>query len=90
MTTTSRTSSFEYFPGAPIFHSKDLTSWTQIGNVLTTRSQFRLGTPGPSTGVYGSTLRFRDGRFWFITTNVSDFDSGQVIMSRRGRRRTME
>jgi len=74
-------SSFEYFPGAPIFHSRDLVSWTQIGNILTRRSQFRRGTPGPSTGVYGSTLRHRDGRFWFITTNVSDFQSGQVIVS---------
>lgn len=73
-------SSFEYFPGAPIFHSTDLVSWTQIGNVLTDRKQFRRGTPGPSTGVYGSTLRHREGRFWFITTNVSDFGSGQVIV----------
>ncbi|NKF34422.1 glycoside hydrolase family 43 protein, partial [Pseudomonas sp. BGM005] len=39
------TSSFEYFPGAPIFHSRDLLSWTQIGNILTTREQFRLRTP---------------------------------------------
>jgi Glycosyl hydrolases family 43 len=74
-------SSFEYFPGAPIFHSRDLVSWTQIGNILTRRSQFRSGTTGPSTGIYGSTLRHHDGRFWFITTNVSDFDSGQVIVS---------
>jgi hypothetical protein len=74
------TSSFEYFPGAPIFHSRDLISWAQIGNILTTRDQFRRGTSGPSTGVYGSTLRYRDGRFWFITTNISDFDSGQLIM----------
>ncbi len=74
------TSSFEYFPGAPIFHSRDLLSWTQIGNILTTREQFRLRTPGPSAGIYGSTLRHHDGRFWFITTNVSDFDVGQVIV----------
>lgn len=74
-------SSFEYFPGAPLFHSRDLTSWTQIGNILTRRSQFRAGTSGPSTGIYGSTLRHRDGRFWFITTNVSDFDAGQVLVS---------
>lgn len=74
------TSSFEYFPGAPIFHSSDLLSWTQIGHILTTRDQFRLRTPGPSTGVYGSTLRHHDGRFWFITTNVSDFEAGQVIV----------
>ncbi|NQX10328.1 glycoside hydrolase family 43 protein [Microbacteriaceae bacterium VKM Ac-2855] len=74
------TSSFEYFPGAPIFHSRDLVDWTQIGNILTTRDQFRHTRPGPSTGIYGSTLRHHDGRFWFITTNVSDFDSGQVIV----------
>ncbi|WP_157524865.1 glycoside hydrolase family 43 protein [Microbacterium yannicii] len=73
-------SSFEYFPGAPIFHSRDLVTWTQIGNILTRRSQFRAGTSGPSTGIYGSTLRHRDGRFWFITTNVSDFESGQLIV----------
>jgi hypothetical protein len=73
-------SSFEYFPGAPIFHSRDLLSWTQIGNILSRRSQFRAGTTGPSTGIYGSTLRHHAGRFWFITTNVSDFASGQVIV----------
>lgn len=73
-------SSFEYFPGAPIFHSRDLVTWTQIGNILDRRSQFRVVTSGPSTGIYGSTLRHHDGRFWFATTNVSDFDSGQVIV----------
>ncbi|MFF2485106.1 family 43 glycosylhydrolase [Microbacterium sp. NPDC058062] len=73
-------SSFEYFPGAPLFHSRDLVNWTQLGNILTDRMQFRRGTTGPSTGIYGSTLRHRDGRFWFITTNVSDFDSGQIIV----------
>ena len=74
-------SSFEYFPGAPIFHSTDLTSWTQIGNILDRRTQFRHGTDLPSTGIYGATLRFHEGRFWFITTNVSDFDGGQLIVS---------
>lgn len=73
-------SSFEYFPGAPIFHSRDLVTWNQIGNILDRRSQFRAGTSGPSTGIYGSTLRHHDGRFWFATTNVSDFDAGQVIV----------
>jgi hypothetical protein len=73
-------SSFEYFPGAPIFHSRDLVRWTQIGNILTRRTQFRCGDPQPSTGIYGSTLRHQDGRFWFVTTNASDFDSGQVVV----------
>lgn len=74
------TSSFEYFPGAPIFHSRDLVNWSQIGHVLDRRSQFRLGDPRPSTGIYGSTLRHHNGMFWFITTNVSDYESGQVLV----------
>lgn len=73
-------SSFEYFPGAPIFHSTDLVTWTQVGNVLDRRSQFRRGNGRPSGGIYGSTLRHHDGRFWFVTTNVSDYEAGQVIV----------
>ena len=66
-------SSFEYFPGVPIFHSRDLTNWTQIGNALERPSQLRLppGTPS-SGGIYAPTLRHHDGRFWLITTNVTD------------------
>lgn len=74
------TSSFEYFPGAPIFHSTDLLSWTQIGHILTRRSQFRKGESRPSTGIWGSTLRHHDGRFWFVTTNASDYAAGQVVV----------
>ena len=73
-------SSFEYFPGAPILHSRDLLTWSQIGNILSRRTQFRLGDPRPSTGIYASTLRHHAGRFWFATTNASDFASGQVVV----------
>lgn len=66
-------SSFEYFPGVPVFHSRDLVHWTQIGNALDRPEQLRLpvGTPS-SAGIYAPTLRHHDGRFWLITTNVSD------------------
>jgi beta-xylosidase len=66
-------SSFEYFPGVPILHSRDLVHWTHIGNALDRPSQLRL-PPGTrsSGGIYAPTLRYRDGRFWLITTNVSD------------------
>jgi hypothetical protein len=73
-------SSFEYFPGAPIFHSRDLLTWSPIGNILTRRTQFRRGDARPSSGIYGSTLRHHAGRFWFATTNVSDFASGQLVV----------
>jgi len=64
-------SSFEYFPGVPIFHSRDLVHWQQIGNALDRPSQLVLPVDMPSSaGVYAPTLRHHDGRFWLITTNV--------------------
>jgi beta-xylosidase len=65
-------SSFEYFPGVPIFHSRDLVHWRQIGNVLDRPAQLDL-PPGAtaSGGIYAPTIRHHDGRFYVITTNVS-------------------
>ncbi|NUO41071.1 MAG: glycoside hydrolase family 43 protein [Streptomyces sp.] len=65
-------SSFEYFPGVPVFHSRDLVHWTQIGNALDRPSQLRLPPDSRSSGgIYAPTLRHHDGRFWLIVTNVS-------------------
>ncbi|TKT09148.1 glycoside hydrolase family 43 protein [Streptomyces galbus] len=65
-------SSFEYFPGVPLLHSRDLVHWTQIGNVLDRPGQLRLPLDSPSSGgVYAPTLRHHDGRFWLVVTNVS-------------------
>ncbi|GAA2237062.1 glycoside hydrolase family 43 protein [Streptomyces nogalater] len=65
-------SSFEYFPGIPVFHSRDLVHWTQIGNALDRPEQLRLPPGSPSSGgLYAPTLRYHDGRFWLIVTNVS-------------------
>jgi hypothetical protein len=74
-------SSFEYFPGAPIFHSRDLVSWKQIGNILARRGQFLPGDRRPSGGIYGPTLRHHDGRFHFATTNAGHAGSGQTIVT---------
>ena len=64
-------SSFEYFPGVPIFHSTDLRTWTQIGNVLDRPSQLRLAGAASSGGIYAPTLRYHGGRFHLIVTNAS-------------------
>ncbi|MGP3960211.1 glycoside hydrolase family 43 protein [Nonomuraea sp. 3N208] len=65
-------SSFEYFPGVPIFHSRDLVHWRQIGNVLDRPSQLDLPPEtSASAGIYAPTLRHHAGRFYLITTNVS-------------------
>jgi xylan 1,4-beta-xylosidase len=64
------TSSFEYFPGVPIFHSLDLVHWRQVGHVLTRPSQLGLRGMRSSGGIYAPTLRHRRGRFYMVTTNV--------------------
>ncbi|GAA4994456.1 glycoside hydrolase family 43 protein [Yinghuangia aomiensis] len=76
------TSSFEYFPGVPIFHSRNLTGWEQIGNVLDRPSQLNVapGIAGASGGIYAPTLRHHDGVFWMITTNRADLRKGHLIV----------
>ena len=64
------TSSFEYFPGVPVFHSLDLIHWRQIGHCLTRPSQLPLEGTQSSHGIYAPTIRFHNGRFYMVTTNV--------------------
>lgn len=64
-------SSFAYFPGVPMFHSKDLANWKLIGNVLNRESQLPLDGIGHSEGIYAPTLRYHKGTYYMITTNVS-------------------
>ena len=64
------TSSFAYYPGVPVFHSRDLRHWEQLGHVLTRPSQLPLDCRHISGGIYAPTLRYHDGLFYMITTNV--------------------
>ncbi|SMC92765.1 glycoside hydrolase family 43 protein [Lentzea albidocapillata] len=73
-------SSFEYFPGIPVFHSRDLVHWNQIGNALERPSQLHLTAETPSSaGIYAPTLRHHDGRFWLVVTSVSHGGGNMVF-----------
>ena len=63
-------SSFQYFPGVPLYHSRDLQHWEQIGNVLTRESQLPLKDASSWLGIYAPTIRYHEGTFYMITTNV--------------------
>ncbi len=65
------TSSFHYFPGVPLYHSKDLVNWEQIGHVLTRESQLPLKDARSWGGIYAPTIRYHNGTFYMITTNTS-------------------
>ena len=66
------TSTFEFFPGVPIYHSRDLINWELIGHCLTRASQLHLEGCRASGGIYAPTLRYHDGLFYMTTTNVTD------------------
>jgi len=63
-------SSFQYFPGIPIWHSTDLVNWTQIGNVIDGPSQYPMRGGQMSSGEYAPTIRYHDGMFYVVCTLV--------------------
>lgn len=65
-------SSFQYFPGVPIYHSRDLVNWELIGNVLDRNSQLPLKGTSSWLGIYAPTIRYSDGNYYMITTNVGN------------------
>ena len=74
-------SSFEYLPGVPIFHSRDLVTWELIGNVLDREDQLALESSAGSSGIFAPTIRHHDGRFWMITTCINRVREGHLIVS---------
>ncbi|MES2987226.1 MAG: glycoside hydrolase family 43 protein [Pseudomonadota bacterium] len=64
------TSTFSYFPGIPIFHSKNLVDWTQIGNAIDRPNQLDFKQLGLSRGVFAPTIQAKDGIFYILNTCV--------------------
>ena len=66
-------SSFAMFPGVPIFHSKDLVNWTDLGGVLNNVEEFNPNVTGISEGVYapGITYNPHNDTFYMIVTAFS-------------------
>lgn len=63
-------STFAYFPGIPVFHSRDLVNWTQIGNVIDRPSQLRFDSLGVSRGVFAPAISYHRGTYYVINTCV--------------------
>ncbi|MBQ6634633.1 MAG: family 43 glycosylhydrolase, partial [Ruminococcus sp.] len=64
-------SSFQFFPGVPIFESDDLVNWRLIGHALTRQSQLPLEGTNSCSGIFAPTLRYHDGKFYMVTTNTT-------------------
>ncbi len=65
-------STFEYFPGIPVYHSRDLVRWELISYALHDTSQVDLDNVSSGAGIHASTIRYHDGTFYVITTNNLD------------------
>src|SRR6266498_1589605 len=64
------TSTFEYFPGLPVHHSRDLVHWQALGHVLDRPSQLALDGVPSSGGLYAPTIRHHAGTFYVVCTLV--------------------
>ena len=65
-------SSFEMCPGIPVFHSKDLAHWEQIGNALTVENDFHMEKNCGVGGLMAPTLRYKNGKYYIINANFAD------------------
>ncbi|WP_082235710.1 glycoside hydrolase family 43 protein [Halobacillus massiliensis] len=63
-------STFEWFPGVGIYHSKDLKNWRLISRPLNRVSQLNMKGNPDSGGVWAPALSYSDDQFWLIYTDV--------------------
>ncbi len=77
-------SSFAFFPGVPIFHSKDLVNWRQIGHVLDRKSQLKLEKSGMSAGIYAPDIKYNpyNDTFYMITTQIAGGMGNMVVKTK--------
>lgn len=67
------TSTFEWWPGVQLFHSRDLANWERLPAPLTRKSQLDLTGVADSGGVWAPNLSYCDGKFYLIYSNVHNF-----------------
>jgi xylan 1,4-beta-xylosidase len=68
------TSTFEWYPGVQIHHSRDLVNWRLVCRPLRRKSQLDMRGNPDSCGVWAPCLSHADGRFWLVYTDVKRFD----------------
>lgn len=72
------TSTFAYYPGLPILHSKDLVNWETIGFVMDRPEQLNLDGHGVSRGLFAPSIRYHEG-LYYITCTLIDTGGNFVI-----------
>lgn len=77
-------SSFSMFPGVPIFTSKDLVNWKQVGHVLDRSSQLKVEKSGVSHGIYAPDIKYNkhNDTFYMITTQFAGGIGNMVVKTK--------
>ncbi len=77
-------SSFSMFPGVPIFTSKDLVNWKQVGHVLDRPSQLKVEKSGVSHGIYAPDIKYNkhNDTFYMITTQFAGGIGNMVVKTK--------
>ncbi|MBM7489209.1 xylan 1,4-beta-xylosidase [Micromonospora luteifusca] len=70
------TSTFEWYPGVRVHHSRDLVNWRTLGGIITDRRLLDLRGCGDSNGVWAPDLTYHDGQFHLVYSDVASFASG--------------
>jgi len=74
-------STFSYFPGIPVFHSKDLVSWKLVGYVMDREEQLNLDGLGVSRGIFAPAIRYNKDLF-YVTCTLVDRGGNFVVTSK--------
>src|SRR5947199_9089641 len=72
------TSTFEWFPGVQIHHSRDLVHWRLLTRPLRRASQLDLRGDPDSCGVWAADLSYADGLFYLVYTDVKRYGRASV------------
>lgn len=72
-------STFAYYPGLPIFHSKDLVNWEHIGDAIDRPDQLRYEGLRVSEGIFAPAITYHDGLFYLICTMVGS--NGNFVLT---------
>lgn len=74
-------STFSYFPGIPVLHSKDLKNWKQIGNVISRPSQMDFMGDRLSRGLFAPAINYHDG-LYYVTCTLIDRKGNFVVTAK--------
>lgn len=63
-------STFSWFPGLPVYHSRDLVHWRQIGNAIDRPGQLTIGKVGVTRGLFAPAISHHGDRFYIVNTCI--------------------